>query len=92
MKLFNMKKKQNLLHSQFIIEESLLEVTPTPDDPKFYEISDISYSHMDDIEEYIRISDIEEKHCFTSMQTFSNDSPLNSMQNLSVIASESEEC
>ena len=42
-------------------------------------------------EEYIRISDIEEKHCCTSMQTFTGDFPLNSVQNLPVIASESEE-
>ena len=41
------------------IEENLLGVTPSPTAPKFYEISDISYSHMDDIEEKIQISDIE---------------------------------
>ena len=35
--------------------------------------------------------DIEEKHYCTSMQTFSSDSPLNYVQNLPVIASESEE-
>ena len=40
-------------------EESLLEVTPSPNAAKVYEISDISYSHMDDIEEEIRIYDIE---------------------------------
>ena len=48
-------------------------------------------THMADTEEDIRISDIEEKHCCTSMQTFYSDSPLNSVQNLPVIASESEE-
>ena len=66
-------------------------MTPSPDAPEVCEISDISSSHMADTEEYIRISDIEEKHCCTSMQTFSSDSPLNSVQNLPVIASESEE-
>ena len=30
------------------IEESLLEVTPSPTAPKFYEICDISYSHISD--------------------------------------------
>ena len=35
------------------IEESLLAVTPSPTDPEVYEISDISYSHMVDTEEYI---------------------------------------
>ena len=33
------------------IEESLLGVTPSPDAPEVQEISHISYSHMDDIEE-----------------------------------------
>ena len=47
--------------------------------------------HMDETKEYIWISDIEEKHCCTSMQTFTDDFPLNSVQNLPVIASESEE-
>ena len=46
---------------------------------------------MAETEEDIQISDIEEKHCCTSMQTFTDDFPLNSMQNLPVIASESEE-
>ena len=66
-------------------------MTPSPTTPKFYEIYDISYSHMADPEEDIRISDIEEKLCCTSMQTFSSDSPLNFVQNLLVISSESEE-
>ena len=35
------------------IEESLLGVTPSPVAPEFYEIYDISYSHMDDPEEDI---------------------------------------
>ena len=73
------------------IEESLHAVTPSPDAPKVHEISDISYYHIYEIEEYIRISDIEEKFCCTSMQTFISDFPLNSVQNLLVIASESEE-
>ena len=49
-------------------------------------------SHLlSETEEYIRISDIEEKFCCTSMQTFTSDFPLNSVQNLPVIASENEE-
>ena len=35
--------------------------------------------------------DIEEKHCCTSMQPFTSDFPLTSVQNLLVIAFESEE-
>ena len=66
-------------------------MTPSPDAPEVYEISDISYSQMDDTKEDIQISDIEEKHCCTSMQTFYYDSPLNSVQNLPVTASESED-
>ena len=73
------------------IEESLHAVTPSPDAPKVHEISDISYSHISETKEDIRISDIEEKHCCTSMQTFTGDFPLNSVQNLPVIASKSEE-
>ena len=41
------------------IYESLIGVTPSPVAPKVHEIYDISYSHMDDPEEYIRISIIE---------------------------------
>ena len=52
------------------IEDSLYAVTPSPDAPKVHEISDISYSHISETEEDIRISDIEEKFCCTSMQTF----------------------
>ena len=66
-------------------------MTPSPDASEVYEISDISSSHMADPEEDIWISDIEEKFSFHSMQTFSSDSPLNYVQNLPVIASESEE-
>ena len=66
-------------------------MTPSPEAPKIHEISDISYSHIAETEKDIRISDIEEKHCCTSMQTFTGDFPLNSVQNLLVIASESEE-
>ena len=73
------------------IEESLLAVTPSPDDLEVHEISDISSPHITKIEEDIRIYDIEEKHCCTSMQTFTSDFPLNCVQNLLVIASESEE-
>ena len=66
-------------------------MTPSPDALEVYEISDIPYPHMDDIEEEIQISDIEEKYFRTSMQTFSSDFPLNSVQNLLVTASENEE-
>ena len=73
------------------IEESLLAVTPSPAALEVYEISDISSSHMDDIEEDIRISNIEEKISFHSMQTFSSDSPLNYVQSLPMIASKNAE-
>ena len=66
-------------------------MTPSIVASEVYEISDISYPHMAETEEDIQISDIEEKHCRTSMQTFTNDFPLNSVQNLLVIASKSEE-
>ena len=66
-------------------------MTPSPDAPKVHEIYDISSSHIAETKEYIQISDIEEKFCYTSMQTFTSDFPLNSVQNLPVIASESEE-
>ena len=66
-------------------------MNPSLNAPEVYEISDISSSHMDDLEENIQISDIEEKIFCTSMQTFSSDSPLNFVQNLPVVASESEE-
>ena len=73
------------------IEESLLVVTPSPATLEVYEISNISSSHMADTEEDIGISDIEEKHCCTSMQTFSSDSFLNYVQSFPLIASENEE-
>ena len=73
------------------IEDSLHAVTPSPDALKVHEISDISYSHISEIEQDIQISDIEEKQCCTSMQTFTSDFPLNFVQNFPVIASESEE-
>ena len=76
--------------SSIRMQESLLAVTP-PTAPEVYEIPDIWSSHMADIEEDIWISNIEEKLCCTSMQTFSYDSPLNSVQNLLVTASENEE-
>ena len=41
-------------------------MTPSPDALEFYEISDISSSHMDDPEEDIQISVIEEKLSFHS--------------------------
>ena len=55
------------------IEESLLGVTPSPATLEVYEISDISSSHISKTEEDIEISDIEEKYCCTSMQTFTAD-------------------
>ena len=64
-----------------MIEESILVVTPSLVASEVYEISDISSSHMSDSEEDIQISDIELKLSFHSMQTFSSDSPLNSVQN-----------
>ena len=48
-------------------------------------------SHIAETEEDIQILDIEEKYCCTSMQTFTGDFPLNSVQNLPIIALESEE-
>ena len=48
-------------------------------------------SHIAETNEDIRISDIEEKYCCTSMQTFTGDFPLNYVQNFLVIASKSEE-
>ena len=46
---------------------------------------------MSETEKDFQISDIEEKFCCTSMQTFTDDFPLYSVQNLPVIASKSEE-
>ena len=46
---------------------------------------------MDEIEEDMWIFDIEEKYSCTSMQTFTDDFPLNYVQNFPVIASKSEE-
>ena len=42
-------------------------MTPSPDALEVYEIYDISSPHMAEIEEDIRISDIEEKYYCTSM-------------------------
>ena len=66
-------------------------MTPSLDAPEVCAISDISSPDMDETEEYIQISNIEEKHCCTSMLTFTSDFSLNSVQNFPVIASESEE-
>ena len=65
-------------------------MTPSPVAPEVYEIYDISSSHMADMEEYIQISEIEEQISFHSMQTFSIDSLLNSVQKFPVIASKNE--
>ena len=69
------------------IEESIPGVTLSPTASEVYEISDISYPHMDDLEEDIRISIIEENISFHSMQIFSSDSSIiNFVHSLSVIA------
>ena len=49
MKLFKMKMKQNLTQS-IRIEESIHAVTPSPNAPEVHEISDISSSHIAEIE------------------------------------------
>ena len=66
-------------------------MTPSPDAPEVHEIYDISYHYIYETEEYIQTFYIEEKYFCTSMQTFISDFPLNYVQNLPVIASESEE-
>ena len=67
-------------------------MTPSLVAPKVYEIYGISYSHIIDPEEDIRISIIEEKLSFHSMQKFSSDSSiLNSVHCLPVIVSENKE-
>ena len=72
------------------MEESLLEVNPSPAAPEVYEIPDISPPHMSDPEEDIRISVCEEKHSSYSLQKFSSDS-LNFVHSLPVIVLEKEE-
>ena len=47
-------------------------MTPSPDATEVHEISDISSSNIAETEEDVRISDIEEKFCCTSMQTFTD--------------------
>ena len=67
-------------------------MTLFPIAPKFYEIYDISSSHIGDPEEDIQIFVIEEKPIFLSMQTFSSDSLiLNYVQSLPMIVLENEE-
>ena len=67
-------------------------MTPSPNAREFYDIYDISYSHIADPKEEIWNSVIEEKFSFHFTQAFSNDSSiLNSVQSLPVIASENEE-
>ena len=64
----------------------------SPAAPEVYEIYDISYSHMDDPEEDMQISVIEEKLSFHSRQKFFSDSSiLNSMHSLPMIVSENKE-
>ena len=67
-------------------------MTPSFATLEVYEIYDMSYSHIVDPEEYIRISVIEEKLSFHSMQTFSSDSSIwNYVQSLPVSASKNKE-
>ena len=49
MKLFKMKNKAKFSTQSIQIEESLLAMTPSPNDPEVCEISDISYPRMDEI-------------------------------------------
>ena len=72
------------------MEESLLEVTPSPSTPEVYEIPHISHPHMDDLEEEIWIFVCEEKHSFYSLQKFSSNS-LNFVHSLPVTVSENVE-
>ena len=65
-------------------------MTPSPVAPKVFDMYDISYSHMADPEEEIRISVFDEKLSFYSLQKFSSDS-LNFVHSLPVIVSEKEE-
>ena len=67
-----MKKKPSTQSIQVV--ESILVVTPSPDAPKFYEISDILSYHIVDSKEYIQISVVEEKLSFHSTRSFSSDS------------------
>ena len=67
-------------------------MTPSTDAPEVYEISDILSPHMSDPKEYIRISIIEEKFSFHSIQKFSSDSSIiNYVHSLSVIVSENKD-
>ena len=62
-------------------------MTPSLVAPEVYEIYDISYPHMADLEEDIRISVVEENVSFLSMQKFSSDSSIiNSRHSLPVIS------
>ena len=64
----------------------------TPATLEVYEISDISSPHMDDLEEDIQISIVEENISFHSMQKFFNDSSiLNYVHSLPVIVAENKE-
>ena len=66
-------------------------MTP-PVSPKFYEISNISFSHAVDPEEDIQTSIVEEKISFHPPQSFSYDSSImNFVQSFSVIAQGADE-
>ena len=67
-------------------------MTPSLTAPEVYEISNISSPHMDDLEEDIRNSVIEENITFHSVRKFSSDSSiLNYVHSLSLIVSQKEE-
>ena len=72
------------------MEESLLEVNPSPATPELYDIIDISPPHMADPEEEIQISVCEEKHSSYSLQKISSNS-LNFVHSLPVTISETVE-
>ena len=62
-------------------------MTPSLAAPEVYEISNISSPHMEDPEEDIQISIVEENISFHSMQKFSSDSSIiNYVHSLPVIA------
>ena len=69
------------------MEESLLEVTPSPASPEVYDIYNISSPHISGPKEDIQISICEEKHSFHSLQKFSSNS-LNFVHSLPVTVSE----
>ena len=62
-------------------------MTPSPAAREVYEIYGMSYPHMDDLEEHIRISFFEENLSFHSMQKlFSDSSIINYVHSLPMIS------